>query len=363
MFHEFYKRYERWWPAAFFVLGFVYDVWSLGRIDSLAGILRQTGFLALLALLLGLEILVAHGRVVISERISKLWKYHELLAHFLLGSLLSEYTLFFFKSSSLWSSFLFIGILGLVLVLNEFKRFQGNSAVPARVTLFLICVVSYFAYMVPLILGFIGTLTFLLSLSLSAGLCAAGLRWLGRKLALTEPQARKSFHLQLTLPLVAVIAGFALLYFTRLIPPIPLAVHYMGIFRELKKEAGQYVLGYERAGAVFWQPGEQTFFMRPGDRPICFVRVFSPNRFKDSIQMRWLLKDPTKGWTTTDTIPFSISGGRAEGFRGYTTKSNLQPGQWQVRTETLDGRELGRVYFKIEVAGDEFIPNLEYVIQ
>jgi hypothetical protein len=363
MFHDFYKRYERWWPAVFFAFGFAYDVWSLGRIDSLAGILRQTGFLAILALLLGLEVLVAHGRVLIPERVQKLWKYNELLAHFLLGSLLSEYTLFFFKSSSLWSSFLFIGLLVLILVVNEFKRFQGNSAVPARVTLFLICLVSYFAYIVPLVLGFIGPLTFLLSLALAAGLCALGLRWLGGKLMLTEPQARKSFHLQLTLPLVAVITGFAVLYFTRLIPPIPLAVHYMGIFRELKRESGQYVLGYERAGAAFWQPGERTFLMRPGDRPICFVRVFSPHRFKDSIQMRWMVKDASKGWTSTDTIPFSITGGRAEGFRGYTMKSNLRPGQWQVRTETLDGRELGRVYFKIEIAGEELVPDIEYIRQ
>ena len=51
-----------------------------------------------------------------------------------------------------------------------------------------------------------------------------------------------------------------------------------------------------------------------------------------------------------DTIPIRITGGRAEGFRGYGFKSKYQPGEWKVQIETTDGREIGRIYFDLELA-------------
>jgi hypothetical protein len=51
-----------------------------------------------------------------------------------------------------------------------------------------------------------------------------------------------------------------------------------------------------------------------------------------------------------DSIPIRIVGGREQGFRGYGLKSNYQPGEWKVQVETTDGREIGRVYFDLEVA-------------
>jgi hypothetical protein len=63
--------------------------------------------------------------------------------------------------------------------------------------------------------------------------------------------------------------------------------------------------------------------------------------------MRWYRKD-ARGWQLTDSIPINIVGGREQGFRGYGLKSNHQPGDWKVEVETTDGREIGRVYFRVE---------------
>jgi len=64
------------------------------------------------------------------------------------------------------------------------------------------------------------------------------------------------------------------------------------------------------------------------------------------VQMQWFHRE-AQGWAPQDTIPIKIVGGRAEGFRGYGFKSNYQPGEWKVQVETLDGREIGRVYFDV----------------
>jgi hypothetical protein len=80
-----------------------------------------------------------------------------------------------------------------------------------------------------------------------------------------------------------------------------------------------------------------------------FFRIFSPTRFADQVLMRWYRKDGARGWAPSDSIPINIVGGREEGFRGYGFKSNYEPGRWRVQVETTDGREIGRVYFRLEL--------------
>jgi hypothetical protein len=57
--------------------------------------------------------------------------------------------------------------------------------------------------------------------------------------------------------------------------------------------------------------------------------------------------DNTKGFTHADKIPIKISGGREGGYRAYTFKQRLDPGDWRVDVETEDGRIVGRVSVKV----------------
>jgi hypothetical protein len=49
----------------------------------------------------------------------------------------------------------------------------------------------------------------------------------------------------------------------------------------------------------------------------------------------------------------TIAGGREAGYRGYTTKSKLDPGEWRVDVETKDGRVIGRIGFHVEEGSGE----------
>jgi hypothetical protein len=60
----------------------------------------------------------------------------------------------------------------------------------------------------------------------------------------------------------------------------------------------------------------------------------------------WSRKTPD-GWVQTDRLPFDISAGRENGYRGYTFKRGVTPGKWRVAVETMRGQTLGDITFDV----------------
>jgi hypothetical protein len=345
-FRGYYERHERRIAVAAFVAGFVFDVFTLSRVDSWLAIGQQAMYLAVIAAAL-VQMFLEQGRPPLEvERMAaaKRWYYRfrTALVHFLFGSLLNLYTIYFFKSSSLLVSFSFLAVLVAVLVANETRRFKGLG-LPFKFALLGLCTLSFFAHVVPIFVGAVGVWVFLFSVLVSAlplAVLVAGLRTLAPGLF---PQARR----QILVPAGIVLAGFLALYLLKVVPPVPLSIPFIGVYHNVERTDAGYRLSHERAPWRFWHTGDQAFLAQPGDRVYVFFRIVSPTRFADQVLMRWHRKD-TGGWQLTDSIPINIVGGREQGFRGYGVKANHQPGEWKVQVETTDGREIGRIYFRIE---------------
>src|SRR5262245_17524914 len=125
---EYYKRHERWMPIAFFAVGFAFDAIMLQRVDELATIIQQLVYLVLTGLLIAVELVEVLRPLSCPAFFIRLWKYREAFLHFMMGTLLNAYTIFFFKSASALTPYIFVGILIAVLVLNEFKHFGKSRA-------------------------------------------------------------------------------------------------------------------------------------------------------------------------------------------------------------------------------------------
>ena len=339
---DLYQKHRKWVPAAFFLLGFAFDAIMLRRIDEPIVLFQQAGYLLFCAVLISTEFVRDAGAITLSPRWLKFWKYRDPAVEFMLGTLLNSYTIFYFKSASAFTSLFFIAFLVTLLIIKEFKHF-GESQSLLHMSLLSLCVVSYCVSLVPILLGFIGLLSFVGSIALSCVLLSLVYLSMRKKLA-AQPELLKK---KVLYPFAAVPAAFVLLYFAQLIPPVPLSISYMGVFHDIKKEGDQYQLLYSRPFWKFWQHGDQSFSARPGDVVNCFVRIYTPTRFKDQLQVRWSYYDPKRGWQSTDSIPMPISGGREEGYRGVTKKTNYQPGEWRVLVETMDNREIGRIRFNV----------------
>ncbi|KHD89789.1 MAG: hypothetical protein OM95_01585 [Bdellovibrio sp. ArHS] len=339
--YKLYQDHEVKIDSAFFLGGFFFDLFTLAEIDNLFGISQQIVYLLVLGAILRWDFLATQNLLQVPKRLEKIWDYRQLVVHFLLGSLLSVYSLFFIKSASLFSSLIFIVLLLAVMVANELQRIRKGD-ISLKVALFVICVFSFFSMTVPVLLGFVGVVPFLLSLTLT------GLFMYGFFVSL-RAQVTNQDYLQkrLLLPSGSIIALFLVFYFLGWIPPVPLSIQSIGVYHRVEKAEGQYVASYETPSWKFWHHGDQNFVAEPGDTVFIFAQIFSPARFSDSVILHWYFLDPQAGWQTTDKIPMSITGGRKTGYRGFSSKQNYSEGRWRVSVETTDGREIGRIYFNV----------------
>jgi hypothetical protein len=344
----YYERNEHRVAVGSFVAGFVFDILTLGRIDSWAMIGQQAAYLALIVLALT-QMLLEQGHPApdpATMPAPRRWyyRYRTFLVHFLFGSLLNLYTIFFFKSSSLLVSFSFLGVLVLILVANESRRFK-SLGLSFKFLLLGLCILSFAALVVPVFVGSIGLGVFLLSMTVGCIPLAVVASWLRRR----SPEIARRARRQVLVPLGIVLVVFLGFYLFRLIPPVPLSIPYIGVYHAVERNQDGYVLSHERPWWRFWHNGDQHFRAQPADKVVVFFRVFSPTRFSDQVLMRWYHRE-SRGWALQDSIPINIVGGREEGFRGYAVKTNYQPGAWKVQVETTDEREIGRIYFDVETA-------------
>lgn len=339
---EWYDKNEKQADLGFFIGGFIFDVLTLSDIDDTFSLAQQLVYLFITAYILYFEFLVKYDLAKVPRWLEKIWTYHRPFFHFFLGSLLSVYSLFFLKSSSFFSSLIFVLVLVAIMIGNELKAVQERE-VNVKVSLHILCLFCFFSIIFPLILGFVGFIPFALSLIAVGGLIG-GIYYHAKK----KMPTLQTLIPQFLVPGYSVLGFILVCYLFGWIPPVPLSIQSMGIYHQIGKIGSQYVLHHEKPGWKFWQSGDQDFLAQPGDKVYFFARIYSPAKFSDSVYLHWYFKDPRQGWITTDRVPMTIVGGRREGFRGYSVKQNYSPGAWRVSVETTDKREISRLYFDIE---------------
>ena len=337
----YYRNNEIRCDIAFFVAGIIFDIFTLSSIDDPFAIIQQVIYLVIIGTFIFLEFSLTKTDLKENSMWKSTWDYHPLIVHFLLGSLLSAYSLFFIKSASLFSSVFFILMMISLLVFNEMKRLQ-NSTWNFKWSLFLLCVFCFFSMTTPLWMGFVGWTPFLFSIACTIGVLAAYNHFLKIKIPNVLNLKRR-----LIIPGVLTITLLFSFYLLGWIPPVPLAATHIGIYHHIEKKGDQYFLAHERPAWKIWHSGDQDFLAKPGDKIYFFAKLYSPSGFKDSVFLHWHFYDSKLGWSSTDRIPMAINGGREEGYRGYSVKQNYQEGEWKISVETTDGREIGRIYLTV----------------
>ena len=345
-------------PAIFFLGGVTFDTLTLSRIDRLLDNLILLLYLSLLGALVVLTGRMQLGMIPESssetgwsfiQLVNRTRPYFAKALHFLLGGLFSAYAIFYSQSASLTATAVFFGIIVAFLIANEFLHNRVASQ-KLLVSLYGMVTFSFFTFFLPVLTGWMNMFIFLAGAALSGGVV-----WNITRLIFKGAQLRSPWEPVWTMaPALALIVGFSGLYFLNWIPPVPLSLKFGGMYHQVEKIDDGYQLTFEKgAWYQFWKRSDDPVYT---NGPVyCFTAVFAPVRLETTVFHHWQYRpaDTSDEFSTTDRIPISISGGRASGYRGYTVKQQLDPGEWRVDVEAEDGRVIGRIAFHVREFEDE----------
>ena len=339
-------------PPLFFLSGVTYDLLTLTRIDRWIDNLILLIYLLLLGVLiiltgrLGIETAQDHEQSAeppaIVRWLLRMRSYYPMAIQFFLGSLFSAYAVFYSRSATFTGTAVFFILLVVLLVANEFLR-NRLSSLRLLVSLYAVVCFAFFTFFLPVMTGYMNVAVFLIGAALSAGVIFRVVQLIYRG---NQDRSRLE-AIGVTAPAFALIGLLVGFYFLNWIPPVPLSLKYGGIYHEVKKAGDRFELSYEKQWYQFWKRADTTF---PADEPIyCFTAVFAPVDLNTTVYHHWYYRaNGDRPFAHADRIPLKISGGREGGYRAYSFKQRLDPGDWRVDVETEDGRIIGRVSVKVE---------------
>jgi hypothetical protein len=348
---RFYRKYEKHIPLMVFATGFLWDTLTMVRVDNVLDHMILLTYLAALAVMICYTIRRQCGYSR-PAWIRKLEPYFLWAMQFVQGGLFSSFVIFYFMSVSWTRTLAFFAILLLLLIGNEFLRHRLLNPRLLAV-LYTFCLFSFLAFFVPTILARVDHSTFLyagaFSLLVSTSVFFLGYfrreQWFNRQI------------LPSLLGIGATIVAVNLLYIADLIPPVPLALKTAAIFHQVAKTPSGYQVSYVKPPVYrFWEQSDEPFYLSTGESAFCYTAIFAPANIRVPVRHVWSIWKPSIGWSVTDRIPFAISGGREGGYRGYTRKGAIQPGQWRVEVQTYHNRTLGRIGFKVVPSPDPHPP-------
>lgn len=339
-------KVRRYWLTIAFILGFVVDNITLNRVDQVFDNLVLLTYVLLAMISLLLLYAAAAGKVPEGWK-NKLENYAPLLVQFSFGGLLSGMLIFYGRSGAWAESWPFLLLILFAIYGNETIRDRAQRLL-YNIGILFVGLLSYLVLIVPVLSGQMGAGIFVLSGVLALIIIYGFIKILQRIIPRYMQLQMRSIVFMLGL----IFAGFNFLYFSNIIPPIPLSLKEVGIYHSVVRfENGDYQLKYE--GGSWWQffkNSDDVFNAQAGDNIYCFAKVFAPSKLETEIQHRWEYYDrEKKSWSEHTLLPYQIYGGRGDGFRGYTFISNYQPGDWRCSVESKRGQVIGREYFEITV--------------
>ena len=336
----FWQRYEHRFGVGALLAGFLFDLWIAKRPDSVANNLLLLSYLFVAGAFIIIINLYERRRKDDAEPFFLL-----LVLQFCFGGLASNMLVLYGHSGTLAGSAVFIGILALVAFGNEYFR-SRYSLLRFNVGVYYFLMLSYALVAVPIyITHSVGVGTMLLSGVIS--LLFSGVFLYILFLAVFRGTDTNKLR-EVSFIIAGIFCAFNVLYFLNVIPPVPLAMRDLGIYHSvLRHSDGTYLAMYEPAQWYqFWRDTSETYLLNSSHSAFCFSSVFAPADLEAPIYHKWEYKNPQTGeWEVRARVSFPISGGREEGYRGFTVKTAVSSGEWRCDVETAGGALIGRIGF------------------
>lgn len=334
-------------PAISFLAGFLWDNLTINRIDAWSD---NIILLLYLAALTGFIILfqIDHHTPLNNRILEKYRHWLPSVIQFLFGGMFSTYVVFYFQSASLGKTLIFVAFLMALLIANEFLG-KRLASLYLLLSLYFFVTFSFFIFFIPVVTHVMNLFTYILGGAIGALLPVGVILILDRRQIL-ETGVSKKKHIGIILLLYIV---FNIFYFLNIIPPVPLSLKDIGIYHHVARQDDFYLVRYIKPPwYAFYRKSDKSFSYTEGDTVFCYAAVFAPTDLTKKILHQWeFYSSAEEKWITTDRTAYVLTGGRDDGYRGYTFKKNVQPGSWRISVLTTEDLILGSISFEITPSG------------
>lgn len=350
---QLYLTYERVLMPATLVVGFLVDYFTFTNIDT------GTTFALLFTYWVGAGITIAFIHLYDTGKLPAWLRYPRLISPLLLqfffGALLGGSFIFYWFSGAFSVSWPFMLLLVILMVSNDlFREYLVKPKV--QITAYFFVGFSLFSVILPFLFNSLHPLLFVGAGIITTVLVGAFLRLLAsisQKIWL-EKQSIWSL-------IAGVLVVMNILYFTNIIPPIPLAIREAGIYHNVTRTNSTYILRGEDENLLQQLIPGQTVHVTPGERIYVFTAIFSPAELDTTIRYRWQqYNEQTDSWADRGSFRYQIIGGRNDGYRGYTWITDPAAGNWRTVVETTRGQPLGIIDFEVERVSQSVPLTTEY---
>ncbi|MBI2618322.1 DUF2914 domain-containing protein [Candidatus Kaiserbacteria bacterium] len=333
---SFLKKHKEHLPALALVAGLVWDALTLGRPDQLYANMVLLAYL----LIAGFCIVLLARREALNKE-QKLFL--PIVTQFSFGNLAGGLLVLYMGSATLSGNWPFLLILFGLLVGNEVARTR-HAQVRFNVSVYYFLALLYFILLVPIVTRTIESWTFLLSLFASI-LFISGFLLVLRFTAKDILNKDKGVLAQSIFSIAVLFSAF---FYLHIIPPVPLAARDIGIFHNVEKMNGNYVVSYEkREWYSFWKKSDTEAHIRTPGTLFCYSAVFAPTDINIPVYHVWeKFNESQKAWEELGRFNFPILGGRELGYRGYSEKT-VTEGVWRCSVTTESGALLGRAVTEV----------------
>ncbi len=338
---NFYNRYERWLIPGALIFGFITDLLTFRLINFTTAIILLLFHLSFIGI--NISIINLYEAKKIAGKIFSYWRVlAPLFLQYSFGNLFSAFLIFYSHSGSFSASWPFIVVIIFLMIGNEVFR-KYNTRPVIQISVYFFAIFSYTNLIFPHLLNdlsiriFIGSGVVSLAVITFFVLILSSLYQISTKLK------------QISLSVVLIFSLMNFLYFSNLIPPIPLSLKNVGIHHNVERIDNNYVATSEDCGNFLrcFLYHERRHIETERQKLYLFSTVIAPAGMDFNATHEWQKFDEKeRAWRTVADIPFSVVGGREVGFRWYSYNT-VDPGYWRVNIKTERGQTIGRMNFYV----------------
>jgi hypothetical protein len=353
---DFYVTYERFLVPALLIGGFIIDYITFTSFEVDITLL----FLIAHWVIAGLAIVFMHlydartfPRLPAWSKYLRL--YCPLVIQFMFGVLLRFSLIFYWFYGAVSVSWPLLAIIvTLMVVHDQFRHYFDRPVV--QISAYFFTTLSLFSVALPFFLNSSGIVVFIIATAGSLAVFIPYLYYLSRA---AETVRRKIYPIASCIAVIVVFMN--VLYFMNIIPPIPFALRQAEVYHSIALANHQYVARGESEPFLKTLLSGQTLHLVRGERMYLYTAIFAPADMQATIIHHWQHYDSQKKeWITMAQPALSISGGRKDGYKGYTWTAASLAGKWRVSVENKQGQVLGKISFTVERVAKK-VPLQEYI--